>query len=140
MATPPPPHAQDSPQVSPPAEGFGAPAAAPPAAPRKKGGVMKKIVRIAALIVVAIAVKLGVSYFFNSPVHAEAGDCVQVTGSDTDPKVDTKECADKDANYKVVKVVDNTFDTSVCENVAEAALAQQWDAEKFVLCMNPVKK
>ncbi|MFF9865065.1 hypothetical protein ACIRD2_15225 [Streptomyces sp. NPDC093595] len=138
MATPPPPHTPDPQQVPPPAEGFGGPVP-PPAAPRKAGWG-KKILRIVALIVVAVAVKLGISYFFNSPVHAAAGDCVQVTGSDTDPKVETKECGDKDANYKVVKVVDNTFDVNACGTTGEAALAQQWDQEKFVLCLNGIKK
>ncbi|PRH80925.1 hypothetical protein C6N75_01465 [Streptomyces solincola] len=112
-----------------------------PAAPtaQPKGGKGKKLLRVAALIVVAIAVKFGISYAFNSPVHAEAGDCVQVTGSDNSPEVDTKDCSDKDANYKVVKVVDDTFDTNSCGTVGEAALAQQWESEKFVLCLNAVK-
>lgn len=132
MATPPPPHTPEQPAA------FGEPVA--PAEPaKKKGGMGKKVLRIVALIVVAIMVKLGISYFFNSPVHAEAGDCVSVTGSDTDPKVKTKECGDKDANYKVVKVVENTFDTNACGATGEAALAQQWDQEKFVLCLDPIK-
>ncbi|MFD9307788.1 hypothetical protein ACFWCB_34800 [Streptomyces sp. NPDC060048] len=130
MATPPPPHPVDPQQVPPPVD------FAPSA---KKGGKGMKILRVLALIVVAVVVKVGISYFFNSPVHAEAGDCVQVTGSETDPTVSTKECGDKDANYKVVKVVDNTFDVNACGEISEAALAQQWEQEKFVLCMNPVK-
>ncbi|MFG3495749.1 hypothetical protein [Streptomyces sp. NPDC047928] len=140
MATPPPPHAQDPQQVPPSAEGFGEPVA-PDAPAKRKGGVMKKVLRVVALIVVAIAVKFGISYFFNAPVHAKAGDCVSVTGSENDPKVETKGCTDKDANYKVVKLVEGTFDTDACENVAdaEAALAQQWEQEKFVLCLKPVK-
>ncbi|MBT2404501.1 MULTISPECIES: hypothetical protein [unclassified Streptomyces] len=130
MATPPPPHPADPQQVPPPAE---------PAAPAKKGGKGMKVLRVVVLIVAAVVVKLGISYFFNSPVHAEAGDCVQVTGSENDPKVSTKECGDKDANFKVVKVVENTFDVNVCGETGEAALAQQWDQEKFVLCLAPVK-
>lgn len=137
MATPPPPHTPDSQQVPPPADGFGAPV--PPPASPPKGGKGKKVLKVLAFIVVAIVVKLGVSYFFNSPVHAEAGDCVQVTGSDNAPEVSTKECGDKDANYKVVKVIDNSFDTNACGETGEAALAQQWDQEKFVLCLDPVK-
>ncbi|MBT2452951.1 hypothetical protein J7F03_39175 [Streptomyces sp. ISL-43] len=116
---------------------FGAPAA--PAAPAKKGAMGMKILRVVALIVVAVVVKLGISYFFNSPVHAKAGDCVQVTGSENDPQVSTKECGDKDANFKVVKVIDDTFDVEACAQNGEAALAQQWDQEKFVLCLNPIK-
>ncbi|MCK8680097.1 LppU/SCO3897 family protein [Streptomyces lichenis] len=111
----------------------------PAPAAKPKGGKGKKFLRVVALIVVAIAVKFGISYMFNSPVHAEAGDCVRVTGSENNPEVDTKDCSDKDANYKVVKVVDDTFDTNSCGTVGQAALAQQWDAEKFVLCLDPVK-
>ncbi|MGW3915398.1 LppU/SCO3897 family protein [Streptomyces sp. NPDC005070] len=45
----------------------------------------------------------------------------------------------KDANYKVLKVVENTFDVNAC-TVGEAALAQEWDADKFVLCLDSLKK
>ncbi|MGW5335436.1 LppU/SCO3897 family protein [Streptomyces bauhiniae] len=100
---------------------------------------MKKFLGIVAMLVAAVAVKFGIAYMFNSPVHAEAGDCVRVTGSENNPDVDTKDCGDKDANYKVVKVVQDTFDVSAC-TVGEAALAQEWDAERFVLCLDPVKK
>jgi hypothetical protein len=66
------------------------------------------------MIVVAVVVKLGVGHLFNSPVRAEVGDCVKVTGSDNNPDVETKGCDDKDASYKVVKVVDNAFDINAC--------------------------
>ncbi|MFD7447170.1 hypothetical protein [Streptomyces sp. NPDC059909] len=137
MTTPPAPQTPGPQQVPPPADGFGAPVAPP--APKPKAGKGKKVLRVVALIVAAVVVKFGISYFFNSPVHAEAGECVQVTGSDTDPKVSTKECGDKDANFEVVKVIDDTFDVNACGKNGEAALAQQWDQEKFVLCLNPIK-
>ncbi|MFJ3925291.1 hypothetical protein [Streptomyces sp. NPDC090022] len=116
-----------------------APVTPAPEAPKPKGGKARKALSVLALIVAAVVVKVGVSYFFNAPVRAEAGDCVKVTGSDTNPDVETKGCDDKDANYKVLKVVENTFDTNAC-TVGEAALAQQWEQEKFVLCLEPVKK
>ena len=112
---------------------------APPAAPPKKSA-LKKILGVVAMIVVAVVVKLGIGYAFgDSPVRAEVGDCVQVTGAENNPEVETKGCGDADANYKVVKVVKDTFDTNAC-TVGEAALAQEWDAEKFVLCLDRVKK
>jgi hypothetical protein len=80
-------------------------------------------------------VKFGISYAFNSPTHAKAGDCVRVTGSENDPDISVKSCDDKEANYKVVKLVDDTFDTDACPGT-DASLAQQWDQEKFVLCLN----
>lgn len=112
---------------------------APPAAPPKKN-TLKKVLGVVVMIVVAVVVKLGIGYASgDSPVRAEVGDCVQVTGADTSPEVETKGCEDADANYKVVKVVEDTFDTNACK-VGEAALAQEWDADKFVLCLDRVKK
>ncbi|MFF3324996.1 hypothetical protein [Streptomyces sp. NPDC002889] len=134
MAVPTPPDATQDPQQTP--QGGPIPGDAPaPAKPSK----LKKFLGVVALIVVAVVVKLGVGYVFDSPVRAEAGDCVKVTGPDNAPDVETKKCDDKEANYKVVKVVENTFDVNSC-TVGEAALAQEWDAEKFVLCLDPVKK
>ncbi|MFJ6486550.1 hypothetical protein ACIQK6_41545, partial [Streptomyces sp. NPDC091682] len=75
-----------------------------------------------------------------APVHAEAGDCVVVTGPENAPKVESKGCTEKVADLcKVVKVVDNTFDLDKRNGVADAALAQQLETDKFVLCMEPVK-
>ncbi|MGW6710430.1 LppU/SCO3897 family protein [Streptomyces sp. NPDC054956] len=134
MATPPPPNPVDPQQGVPPVEPV---APVPPAEPAKKGGKGAKVLRVVVGIVVLVVVKLAFSYF-TGPVHAEAGECIQVTGSENDPKVSTKDCTDKDANYKVVKVIDDTFDVNACGTASEAALAQQLGSDKFVLCMNPV--
>ncbi|MFJ6761053.1 hypothetical protein ACIQNK_39355 [Streptomyces sp. NPDC091273] len=117
-------------------------APAEPAEPaKKKGGWGKKILGVVVAIVVALAVKFGIGYISGDiPVHAEAGDCVTVTGPDNDPTVETQDCSAQKADlYKVVKVVDGTFDVEKCGDSGEVFLAQQWDQEKFVLCMNPVK-
>ncbi|MFF4456850.1 hypothetical protein [Streptomyces goshikiensis] len=117
-------------------------APAEPAEPaKKKGGWVKKILGVVVAIVVALAAKFGIGYISGDiPVHAEAGDCVTVTGPDNDPTVETQDCSAKKADlYKVVKVVNGTFDVEKCGDSGEVFLAQQWDREKFVLCMNPVK-
>ncbi|MFF8534066.1 hypothetical protein ACN6K9_003307 [Streptomyces sp. SAS_267] len=139
MSAPTPPAAPQDPQFSPP-QGQPEPGGAPaPAAPAKESK-LKKVLGVVVLIVIAVVVKLGIGYVFDdSPVRAEVGDCVKVTGSENNPDVETKGCDDKDANYKVLKVVENTFDVNACK-VGEAALAQEWDADKFVLCLDPVKK
>ncbi|MEU9136270.1 hypothetical protein AB0D33_09930 [Streptomyces sp. NPDC048404] len=138
MSAPTPPAAPQDPQYS-PFPGQPEPGAAPaPAAPARESK-LKKVLGVVVLIVVAVVVKLGIGYVFDSPVRAEVGDCVKVTGSENNPDVETKGCDDKDANYKVLKVVENTFDVNAC-TVGEAALAQEWDADKFVLCLDPVKK
>ncbi|MBT2442877.1 hypothetical protein J7E93_22770 [Streptomyces sp. ISL-36] len=113
-----------------------------PAEPaKKKGGIGKKILGVVVAIAVVLFWKLGVPYITgDAPVHAEAGDCVTVSGPENDPKVDSKPCTEKVADlYKVVKVIDNTFDVEKCGEVGEVALAQQLQSDKFVLCLDPVK-
>ncbi|MFC8505837.1 hypothetical protein ACFU3J_10895 [Streptomyces sp. NPDC057411] len=125
----------------PPSDPFAAaPAQAP--APEKKGGALKKVGSIVVLAAVAIAVKVGLPYLTGeAPVHAKAGECVTVSGPDNDPKVDSQPCdSGKPDLYKVVKVVDDTFDVEKCGQESEVALAQQLDSDKFVLCLNAVKK
>ncbi|MER5207816.1 hypothetical protein [Streptomyces sp. NPDC002825] len=111
-----------------------------PAAPAKKGGaLLKKVGGIVVAIVVAVAVKLGLPHLTgDAPVHAEAGECVTVTGPDNDPKVDTVDCSSGKADlFKVVKVIDNTFDLNKCGDEL-SALAQQLGSDKFVLCLDEV--
>ncbi|MEE1816599.1 LppU/SCO3897 family protein [Streptomyces sp. NPDC004288] len=111
-----------------------------PAAPAKKGGaLLKKVGGVVVAIVVALAVKLGLPYLTgDAPVHAKAGECVTVTGPDNDPKVDTVDCSSGKADlFKVVKVVDDTFDVNKCGEQL-SALAQQLDSDKFVLCLEEV--
>ncbi|GGV02576.1 hypothetical protein GCM10010275_47050 [Streptomyces litmocidini] len=111
-----------------------------PAAPAKKGGAfLKKVGGFVVLLVVGLAVKLGIPYLTgDAPVHAKAGECVTVTGPENDPKADTADCSSgKPDLFKVVKVVDNTFDLNACGD-KYSALAQQWDADKFVLCLDEV--
>ncbi|MEU6976162.1 MULTISPECIES: hypothetical protein [unclassified Streptomyces] len=124
----------------PPSDPFAAaPAQAP--APEKKGGALKKIGGFVVLLVVALAVKLGLPYVTgDAPVHAKAGECVTVTGPENDPKVDSQPCDSGKADlFKVVKVYDDTFDLNKCGDEL-SALAQQLDSDKFVLCLDAVKK
>ncbi|MGW7431944.1 LppU/SCO3897 family protein [Streptomyces sp. NPDC054861] len=131
MTTTPPPVTPEQPAA------FGEPVA--PAEPPKKGGLGKKILGIVAAIAIALGVKFGYAAISGDlPTHAEAGDCITVTGPDNDPKVETKGCDDKAPDlYKVTKVVDGTFDVEKCGELS--ALAQEWEHEKFVLCLQPVK-
>ncbi|MFJ8662202.1 hypothetical protein [Streptomyces sp. NPDC093795] len=130
MTTPPAPPAPEQP-------------AAPeqqPAAPAKKGGkLLKKVGGVVLAIAIAIAVKLGLPHLTGeAPVHAQAGECVTVTGPDNDPKVDTTDCSSgKPDLFKVVKVIDDTFDVNQCGGEL-SALAQQLNSDKFVLCLEEV--
>ncbi|MFB7588240.1 hypothetical protein [Streptomyces sp. NPDC056169] len=132
MTTPPAPF---TPEQQPAA--FGAPEA--PAAPSKGKKILKKVGGVLVAIVAVLAWKLGVPYLTGeAPVHAEAGECVTVTGPDNDPKVDTVDCGSGKADmFKVAKVIDDTFDVNACGE-GFAALAQQLESDKFVLCMTPV--
>ncbi|MFE1825517.1 hypothetical protein [Streptomyces yangpuensis] len=137
MATPPAPQTPEQPPASGPVD---APVA--PSEPAKKKGTLgKKILGVVVAIAIALFWRLGLPHLTGeAPVHAKAGDCVVVTGPENDPKVESKGCTEKVADlYKVVKVVDNTFDLDKCQGVADVALAQQLETDKFVLCMEPVK-
>ncbi|MEW1698505.1 hypothetical protein ACIQCR_24355 [Streptomyces sp. NPDC093249] len=109
-------------------------------APAKKGAaLLKKVGGVVVAIAVALAVKLGLPHLTgDAPVHAKAGECVTVTGPDDDPKVDTTDCGSgKPELFKVVKVIDDTFDVNKCGGQL-SALAQQLDSDKFVLCLEAV--
>ncbi|WP_329279549.1 LppU/SCO3897 family protein [Streptomyces sp. NBC_00691] len=109
-------------------------------APAKKGSrILKKVGGVVLAIAIALGVKLGLPYLTgDAPVHAKAGECVTVTGPDNDPKVDTTDCSSGKADlFKVVKVIDNTFDVNKC-GAELSALAQQLESDKFVLCLEEV--
>ncbi|MCX5391155.1 hypothetical protein ABZY68_04890 [Streptomyces sp. NPDC006482] len=110
-----------------------------PEAPSKGKKILKKVGAVLVAIVAVLAWKLGVPYLTGeAPVHAKAGECVTVTGPENDPKVDTVDCAAGKADtFKVAKVIDNTFDLDKCGEEF-AALAQQLESDKFVLCLEPV--
>ncbi|MFE1906395.1 hypothetical protein ACFU5Y_21895 [Streptomyces gardneri] len=110
-----------------------------PQAPSKGKKILKKIGAVLVAIVAVLAWKFGVPYLTGeAPVHAEAGECVTVTGPDNDPKVDTVDCAAGKADtFKVVRVVEDTFDVTKCGEEL-SALAQQLETIKFVLCLEEV--
>ncbi|MEU7073690.1 hypothetical protein AB0B30_13010 [Streptomyces narbonensis] len=110
-----------------------------PEAPSKGKKILKKIGAVLVAIVAVLAWKFGVPYLTGeAPVHAKAGECVTVTGPDNDPKVDTVDCAAGKADtFKVVKVVEDTFDVNKC-GTELSALAQQLETIKFVLCLEEV--
>ncbi|MFD9130511.1 hypothetical protein, partial [Kitasatospora sp. NPDC059571] len=90
--------------------GYGQPPVVKP-----KGGRGKKIVIGIVTVIMVIVVKLVIGFAIgyataDKPVHAKAGECVHVTGGNTNPKVDTVDCGSADADYTVVSVIDNSFD------------------------------
>ncbi|MGW4381690.1 LppU/SCO3897 family protein [Kitasatospora sp. NPDC004531] len=143
MSTPQPPQ-NPQPPVAPEAAGqapfqYGQ-APQVPVAPKKTIG--KKL--LSGLGILVLVIIIGVVKFVirdattEKPVHAKVGQCVAVTGSETDPKVDNVGCDDSKATHTVEKVIDNTFDTHACGDEFDA-LAQQLGSDKFVLCLTPKK-
>ncbi|MGW6567266.1 LppU/SCO3897 family protein [Streptomyces sp. NPDC054975] len=108
---------------------------------KKKRSIGKTILSIVVAIAAILFWKLGLPYLTgDAPVAAKVGECVTVTGPDNAPEVENKPCGEKAPDlYKVVKVIDDTFDVEKCGDVSEVALAQQLESYKFVLCLNPVK-
>ncbi|MFJ3586403.1 hypothetical protein ACIPPS_29830 [Streptomyces sp. NPDC090127] len=117
------------------------PVPAPTKPAKKKRSIGKTLISIVVAIAAILFWRLGLPYLTGeAPVHAKAGECVTVTGPENDPEVTSKPCGEKVPDlYKVVKVIDDTFDVEKCGTLSEVALAQQLDADKFVLCLNPVK-
>ncbi|MFD7643845.1 hypothetical protein ACFV4P_24670 [Kitasatospora sp. NPDC059795] len=141
MSSPQPPQTPPAPEAGGPAPfEYGQAAQAAAAAPKKTLG--KKLISglgILVVIIVIAVVKFAVrDAMTDKPVHAKVGQCVSVTGSDNDPKVDTVGCDDSKATHTVEKVIDNTFDTHACGDEFDA-LAQQLGSDKFVLCLTPKK-
>ncbi|MEU8620192.1 hypothetical protein [Streptomyces sp. NPDC048623] len=126
----------------------GQPAPQPEQPAQKKGGKLKAIIVFVVLLVVIGIVKVGVAYGARfgldflagkTPVHAEVGDCVTVTGPDDKPKVDTQDCSSgKPDLFKVAQVHKGTFDLNKCDENKYGALAQQYGPDKFVLCLEEV--
>ncbi|GHA94892.1 hypothetical protein ACIQRS_18820 [Streptomyces termitum] len=118
---------------------FGAPEA--PAAPSAGKKALKKVGGVIVAIIIAVGVKFGLPYLTgDAPVHAKVGECVVVTGEENDPKVDKTDCGSGKADlYKVEQVHEDTFDVNKCGE-GYAALAQQLESMKFVLCLTEVKK
>ncbi|MFD8479135.1 hypothetical protein [Kitasatospora sp. NPDC059673] len=143
MATPQPPQTPQPPVAPGAGESasfqYGQAAPAPVAPKRGMGKKLLSAVGILVVIVVVAIVKVGLrDMLSDKPVHAKVGECVSVTGSDNDPKVDTVGCGDSKATHTVEKVIDNSFDTHACGPEFDA-LGQQLGSDKFVLCLTPKK-
>ena len=114
-------------------------AMAVPTAKRSKGKKALSVLGVLLIFVVIAVVKFGIrDALTDKPVHAKVGQCVKVTGTEKDPKVDTIGCDDANATHTVEKVIDKSFDVNACGDEFDA-LAQQLGSDKFVLCLTPKK-
>ncbi|MBC9726451.1 hypothetical protein [Streptomyces sp. TRM68367] len=126
-----------------PQQGGAAPfqgAPVPPPAPTRR--VSKKVLRIVALIVVAIAMAAGKWYFSQSDAETTSvGSCMHNEGTQTSPDLKSVDCTSSDAQFEVVAKFDNTSNDSKCKAVKEAEIAyyQKGDNHDVVLCLKQVK-
>ncbi|MEY9874338.1 hypothetical protein ABH931_003833 [Streptacidiphilus sp. MAP12-33] len=133
--------------AAPPAAGFQAPPAtgfpAPPAPAKASGG--KRLGRAGKriLIYIVVFIVIGVGYTIYDQVTggadtAKVGDCVSVTGSDTNPDLHVVSCSDSSANYKVVDVKDGS-DENECQGVPGAVAGYSQTGGRYtsavVLCL-----
>ncbi|WP_456153966.1 LppU/SCO3897 family protein [Peterkaempfera griseoplana] len=70
------------------------------------------------------------------PGHAAVGECIHVAGAKDNPNVSTVACTDDNADYTVVRVVENSTATGTCNNLSDTALKQQSGSRSYVLCVN----
>jgi len=112
----PPPGQPGYPAPGQPQQGFGD---APPAAPSKKSGFRRILLRIGAAVLIGIVVFVAKGFFFNATDKAKdavVGDCIKsskkVTGTgETDASAEVVDCASADAAFTVIGRVNGETDT-----------------------------
>ncbi|RVU27267.1 hypothetical protein EOT10_08825 [Streptomyces antnestii] len=108
----------------------------PPAAP--SGGGSKKVLRIVALIVVAIAL-YGVKWYLgqSDAETTNVGSCMHNDGSTSAPDLKTVDCSSGDSQYKVIEKFDGTSDVNKCNAVKgnEVSYYQTGGSHDVVLCL-----
>ncbi|WP_406507717.1 hypothetical protein [Streptomyces sp. NBC_00212] len=115
---------------------------APVGTPTRK--TSKAVLRIVAVIVIAILVAVGKWWFSQTDAETTAvGSCMHNSGTTLKPDLSTVDCSAGNAQYKVVGKFDNTSDDSKCAAISEAQVSyiQSGSSDhNVVLCLAPVKK
>ncbi|MDI5970543.1 hypothetical protein POF50_014525 [Streptomyces sp. SL13] len=107
----------------------------PAPAPKKRGKLFLRLGILVVVIIVGIVVAV---LNTDDSQTVKAGDCVQNTGSDSDPTLKQVDCGDAKAQYKVLKKVSGTSDgQTACENVTGATndFYETENGSSFVLCL-----
>ncbi|MFD1146371.1 LppU/SCO3897 family protein [Saccharothrix hoggarensis] len=82
-----------------------------PPEPKKKKGVLARILTAIIGIVVAGVVVYGINYFTSDAAQSKAGDCASLTGTATKPEFKTVDCGAAEANYTIGKVLGSTTES-----------------------------
>jgi len=134
---PPPGQPQQGAYPPPPAPGsYPAPGGFPPPAPPKRS--KKRWLRIGIPVVVILIAVVAAIATQDDSKSVKAGDCIQNTGSDSDPKIKQRDCTDSNATYKVLKKISGSSSPQVaCANVANttAGFYETENGDSFVLCL-----
>ncbi|TVL92372.1 hypothetical protein [Streptomyces sp. SAJ15] len=118
------------------------PAPPAPAPPRRN---FKKIARNIVLPIAGIGIAVGayLGGVGDDTLELAAGDCLQNTGSTSNPDIEKLECTDAKATHKVLKKVDGTsLSDLACQSTAGTVAAITWKegSDSFVLCLGNAKK
>ncbi|SEL04596.1 LppU/SCO3897 family protein [Streptacidiphilus jiangxiensis] len=125
---------------APPAAGFPAP---PATAKSGRAGRFGKILGIRLVGSIVAFVVIGGGYAIYDHMSggadtAKVGDCVSVSGSNSNPDLHVVSCSDSSANYKVVEVKDGT-DYNECQGVPGAVAGYSQSGGRYtsdvVLCL-----
>ncbi|WP_077005619.1 LppU/SCO3897 family protein [Saccharothrix sp. ALI-22-I] len=99
--------------------------------------VTKIVIGVLVLLLIGIGV-VGVFYLFSGSTNAEAGDCVSLTAeADNRAEVETLDCDEDKASYKVGKVLEATEDTCPEEGLYTEIAPAGSVGDGFKLCLLP---
>ncbi|MFI6285669.1 hypothetical protein ACIBCM_13085 [Streptomyces sp. NPDC051018] len=113
-----------------------------PPAPRKSP--LKKILLIGGLVVGLIVIGIvGFAASKDEPDRAKVGDCMLNEGTQSKPELKIVDCNRTTAEYKVVDVIKDTSDASVCESKSDLGYWEQnsgrsSSSKDFVLCLDQI--
>ncbi|MBW4718958.1 LppU/SCO3897 family protein [Saccharothrix obliqua] len=105
---------------------------------RDAGGAGKKAVLVLLAIVVAVGGFFGIRYFVTNNAAASAGDCVSLSGQNNDrADVQTLDCGDDKASFKVGKVLDQAESMCPEEGLYTEVSPTSSVGDGYKLCLLP---
>ncbi|TQM81456.1 hypothetical protein FHX81_3821 [Saccharothrix saharensis] len=114
-----------------------APATTETGTPDKPGGGRKILLGVLAVLLIGIVV-YGVRHLTSDAANAEVGDCVSVSAeSDNRAEVDTLDCAEDRASYRVGKVLDTTDATCPEDGLYTEIVPAGGVGDGYKLCLLP---
>jgi hypothetical protein len=116
------------------------PAPGAPGQPMNVGKPLFKRPAIIMLLIPVFLVGLIVYSASQSTSNASAGDCVQNTGSVSEPNVSVVDCGSSDAEYKIIGKISGSANADDCEQQYPdytVAYSEERGSSKYTLCLVP---